>query len=421
MDQPTSDKLESEQHPSPIHKFITAVLILVPALLVGFLLGSYQQNYKNVDIFSLAGILNTKSDLTPEPSGYESQKYTQISPQPSMTPVPHWRLEVSNITNDITPVPSQNYSTYYLETNKPQIVVRDNLIFLYGSVLSPGSKEKKAVWRIDQFKHKASVIFQPEAYYVVRKMQIIDDNIYIVVAVDTFRTDTPDDKNISEAITRLPSLSVHSLSFSDTPSDLLLYTSPVIKGSAPTIGNFQKRGSKIFYESLWGDACSGGGSIMVLDKAKQQLLPVVEVREGCGIDGTAHVGYDLEGNIILSTQKGSKEKITEWTYTNLYSISSGDPQKRTMLITEENMPRDIHGIFFDEKNQLVYLNSNILGVDDGNLPVYQFNLADSGIVLSDSTKINALIKKQQQVMIERNGPPNLAEIKLQSGYRLTYE
>ncbi len=421
MDQLTSDKLESEQHPSPIHRFITAILILVPALLVGFFLGIYQQNFNNVDLFSLAGILNAKSDLIPEPTGYESQKYIQNSPLPSVTPMPHWRLEVSNIANDITPAPSQNYSTYYLETNKPQFIVHNDLIFLYGSVTIPGSKEKKAVWRIDQSKHQASVVFQPDTYYVVRQMQIIDDSIYIVVAIDTFRTDTPDDKNISEAITKLPSLLVHALSLSDSPSDLLLYTSPVIKGNLPPIGNFQKKGNIIYYESLWGDACSGGGSIMVLDTAKQQLLPVVEVREGCGVDGTAYMGYDLEGNIILSSQKGSKEKITEWTYTNLYSISSGDPQKRTMLITEENMPHDIHGIFFDEKNQLVYLNSNILGVDDGNLPVYQFNLADSSIVLSDSTKINALIKKQQQVMIERNGPPNLAEIKLQSGYRLTYE
>lgn len=136
-----------------------------------------------------------------------------------------------------------------------------------------------------------------------------------------------------------------------------------------------------------GDACGGWGTLYRLDTKPIQVIKVSETKLGC-VTGEEIIDIDERNNIITADHGFDmyEDDISQGfvIYNYIALIPANNPSAKEIILSKENMPKNINNIgLTDKKNQLVLqeMNSDLLTIKK----TYLFDLQTRILTTTNNT------------------------------------
>lgn len=130
-------------------------------------------------------------------------------------------------------------------------------------------------------------------------------------------------------------------------------------------GYVTKISGRYYFISGEGDACWSTSDFYLIDLRTNKLTHVADTAVGCG-GGDEKIA--ITNDYMILAKHGDKEKqISADIYLNLFKIDLDNPDQKTFLLSNENMPINITRIKYSEdQNKIMLVGNNIYVYDLNN-------------------------------------------------------
>lgn len=195
----------------------------------------------------------------------------------------------------------------------------------------------------------------------------------------------------------------------------------LINGNNPRVVTFSNTN---FIVESDGDGCGGWMTLYRLDSVPIQAIKISESKGGC-LNGEEIIGIDEMNNVITSDHLFNMDDSDPWTGYNTYnyvaSIPISNPSAKEIIISRENMPKNINNIILvNKKSQLVLqeMNSDQQAVKAS----YIFDLQKKSLsIISNNTIFKDQFNTKKTFSGEVNFEDGLKQIIFPKGYTLKIE